>query len=186
MRIRQFETRYRTAKVGNEYIEQSQDWVLLAASPDETGNFRTESWHRVDKLRPPASISDNAETKQAMNARWEKIGPAYKAWKAGNEIPVDGTPLAAWPGLTKQQLEVLRHAQIRTIEELIDMGETAASLPIPGGRKLPELAADFMANKQKAAVMDELAAANARIAQMEEMLAEKPKRGRPKKEVEAA
>lgn len=162
------------------------DMVLIA--PSGEGHTKTQTWHRVDKLRPPKDADENQKnsaTHFAMSARWSVIGPAYEAWKAGSEIPDDGTPLAAWSGVSAEVAELLKSMAIRTVEDVRDMSEsTFTKLPVPNARQLPGLARDFLDGADSAEKDKQIAEMAERMAAMEEMLEAqtKPK----KKETEKA
>ena len=182
--ILEFKTQYRPNK-------EPVDMVLVA--PQGEGHQKTQTWHRVSKLEPPADADANVRDSMSykdMEAKWTLIGPAYDAWKKGAEIPETGTPLAAWSGVSVEQAAALRQMGIKTVEDVRDMGDGAIqTLRFPNARKLTELAAGFLSGADKAAADAENAELKERIAAMEEMLAssmDKPRRGRPKKEVEAA
>jgi len=160
----------------------AREMVLLA--PAGEAYERTKTWFNVDRIRPPAEVDDSMRENPSFNYmlhRWEHIvKPAYDAWKAGQELPEHGTPLAAWPGVTKEQVEFLRKMAIKSVEDLAAINEaTIAKLPFPNARKLPETAKSFLDGRDKAAVETDLASANERIAAMEamleEMTASKPK-----------
>lgn len=183
IRVMQFETRYEGDK--------PQDWVLLAPVGENVTLVQT--WRRVSKLIPKArSERDKQSDKyKSMQARWDIVGPAYEAWKAGNELPENGTPLAAWAGVTPEQAKVLKQYGINTVELVTSMTDaTIAKLRWPGARKLPELAKEWLESKDKVDTTRKLQAAEDRIKAMEEMLAEaqKGKRGpgRPRKDEAAA
>jgi hypothetical protein len=176
-----FRTEYRTG-------HEPRDWVLLA--PSGEAFERTQVWHIVDTLRPNGKLHGDMAVRQ--EARWAIIEPAYNAWKRGEEVPENGTPLGAWPGVNQDQAKFLRTKGIVSVEQVAEMSDsTIETLPFPGRRDLPKLAKMFLEGQKDA----DLAAKNAelleRVAAMEEMLLEKepPKRGpgRPKKtETEAA
>lgn len=179
--IREFYTRYEGDK--------GVDYVVL--SPRGEAADRVATPLRVAKIIPPKDASPDNPSHFAMMKRWEVIGPAYDAWKKGQEIPEDGTPLGAWSHITPELAAHLKRMGILTVEHVRDMGEdTAAKLPFPDARKMPKLAADFLKSKDKSDAIAENEALKERIAAMEEMMAEmdKPKRGpgRPRKETEAA
>lgn len=168
---------------------KATDYVKLAPAGD--GFTKVQTWHRVERLRPREELSDrdsNALTNIAMKARWEVIGPAYEAWKTGGAIPETGTPLAAWSGLTADQAKHLQRQSIRTVEDVRDMGEEAAAkLPFPSARRLPQLAAEYLKGADAAAKDQKMAEMQERMDAMAEMLeAQQPKRGRPRKDQEAA
>lgn len=181
VRVLEFRQTYHGSKAVDE--------VLI--SPAGEAHMKTQTWHRVAKLRPPEDVDErtrNADTYVAMNARWSVIGPAYDAWKAGTDLPETGTPLEAWSGVTADQAKILKGFLIRTVEDVRDMSEsTFTKLPFPNARKLPELAKAFLEGAKDAALAAENAELKERMAAMEELLqaqmqdTPKPKRGRPPK-----
>lgn len=173
------------------------DYVLLAPVGEDAQN--TQPWRRVKGLRPPEDASAsrmNSQSYKVMKARWDEvIGPAYEAWCEGYDIPEDGTPLEAWGAITADIAAILRKHGIKTVEGVRDMGEgMVPKLPIPNARRLPELARMYLDSATRDVMAQEKAAMEARIAQLEALVAaekpeDKPKRGpgRPRKdEAEAA
>lgn len=188
LRIVEFKTEYR---VGRDPIDK----VLIA--PLGAATEKTQTWHRVLKMKPPENVDDrmlNSDHYRDMVEKWKIIGPAYEAWKAGTELPVDGTPLAAWAGVTPEQARFLNAMGLRTVESVRDMGDKEIeALRWPNARQLPKMAADYLKGADAAAKDAEIAALRERMdamnALLEEQAAAQPKRGpgRPKKsEVEAA
>jgi hypothetical protein len=53
-------------------------------------------------------------------ARWPE---QYAAFKAGREAPLEGTPLAAWPKMSRARVEELAYFHIRTIEQLAQVDD---------------------------------------------------------------
>lgn len=177
----------------SEYrADREIDWVEIA--PAGEAFERTRTWHRIKDITPPANVDEtraNSIGHKVLAARWAVVEPKYKAWKAGQDIPEDGTPLAAWAGVSPEQAAHLRHMGIKTVEGVRDMNEGAiARLPFPNARKLPQLAAEFLSSKGEAEKDRMIAEMQERMAIMEEMLAaqqpEKRGPGRPKKQEEAA
>ncbi len=179
IRIIGFKTEYK----GDRAI----DWVEVAPIGENFDKVRT--WHPVLKLMPPADWDETRRSSPTyidMAAKWATIGPAYEAWKRGSEIPQDGTPLAAWSGLTVEQAALLRRMGIVTVENVRDMSEGAiAKLPFPGARQLPQLARDYLSGRGDAEKDQMIADMQERMAAMEEMLAEATQKrgpGRPRKD----
>lgn len=177
-----FKTEYRAGK-------NPVDWVLI--SPLGPDLDKTQTWHRVEKIRPPENPDSNMKESlsyQDMQAKWSVIGPAYEAWKNGHELPETGTPLSAWSGVTPDQAKFMKDMGIKTVEDVATMPDaTMEKLRIPNVRSLPGLAKKYLEGESAAAKDAELADLREQIKVMAEMLEEKPKRGRPaKKENEAA
>ena len=181
-------TPFAVTKFKTEYpAGREVEWVEIAPLGESFDKCRT--WHRVKDVRPPEGADMNSGSMQAMAARWEVIEPRYTAWKTGMAVPEGGTPLAAWSGVTPEQVAVLATMGIRTVEDVAAMTEGAVQrLPWPGARRTPELARGFLESRTGSAQAEEMAAMREKIAVMEEMLAERmPEKrgpGRPRKEAE--
>jgi hypothetical protein len=164
------------------------DYVTLA--PGGEAFERTQTPIRVKELmppeNPPMSVQES-DSYKAQKARWDVIGPAYDAWKNGAELPERGTPLAIWPGVTADQAALIRKMGLLSVEDVAaTQPEVLAKLPWPNSRDLPKLAASFLAGKDKSDLAAKLAAAEERMAAMEQMLAEVAAEKAAKKKAEAA
>ena len=172
--------------------EKAVDWVEIA--PSGEAFERTRTWHRIKDITPPEHIDATRRESigfKVLSARWAVVAPKYDAWKRGQDIPVDGTPLAAWAGVSPEQAAHLRAMGIYTVENVRDMGEGSISrLPFPNAKQLPKLAGEFLSSKGEAEKDKMIADMQERMAIMEEMLAasqsEKRGPGRPRKQEEAA
>lgn len=183
-------TPFAVTKFKTEYPNgRETEWVEIAPIGENFDRCRT--WHRIKDVKPPAHLDRDNSSAQAMLARWDVIGPAYEAWRAGMDIPEGGTALAAWSGVTPEQAEVLVKMGIKTVEDVAAMTEGAVKrLPWPSASKTPALAKAFLDSRTGSAQAEEMALMREKMAAMEEMLAEQAEAkrgpGRPRKEVEAA
>ena len=104
----------------------------------EDGTMIAEDW--VSWVKKGQSIQDEMRSKIKFMAKyycleWGYIEPFYKAWKANEDAPIDGTPISAWPGASKQIVKVLNQVNIRSIDDFCDMEDSALSkLAMPGLR----------------------------------------------------
>jgi len=178
VRIMGFKTEYKNGK--------GTDMVQIAPMGEAANSVST--WRRISEIRPPANADELKATSPSymwMAAVWSDVGPAYEHWRRGEEIPDDGTPLAAWAGLSVEQATVLKSLGFRTVESVMGMTENAISrMPFPGARKLPKMAADYLAGTSAAVVQAENEALRARLEALEEMMAAAPEKrgpGRPRK-----
>lgn len=128
-------------------------------------------------------------------ARWAVIKPQWEAWRSNQDVPINGTPLAAWAGVTPEQADVLRSVGLRSIEEVANLTDAIITkVPLPNVRDLvanAKIYLDSVAGIKIAEDVKAVQAENAELrAQLEEMkqimLAQQdgaaPKRrGRPKK-----
>jgi hypothetical protein len=155
--IRKFFTTYKMA--GEKTI--AIDWVEYAPAHDPQG---TVNRARVKDLIPPENgvmNNDDSGTKyNIMMYKWVQIEKAYKAWKEGREIPVDGTPLAAWAGLTPEQAEIFATHGLKTVESIAEGSESLVSkVRLPGVMKIRDLAKEYLSSRgdvQKAAEVQNL------------------------------
>ena len=153
------------------------EWVQIA--PIGEGYDKSRTWHRVKDIRPRDGSASDTQHAAIFAARWDVIGPAYDAWKAGLEIPEGGTPLAAWAGVTPEQVAFLARMGIRTVEDVAAMNESAIQkLPWPNGRKMPETAKTYLEGLGASAQAEEMATLREQVAAMQEMLAEKNTKAR--------
>jgi hypothetical protein len=85
------------------------------------------------------------------------IGPIYERWKKNQSAPVDGTPLAAWPGATPSLVKALEPLNIRSVEDLALMEDSAImKVSIPGLREKQKQARSYLeAQKSTAGVAAE-------------------------------
>lgn len=87
---------------------------------------------RVDRiLRAERPNSENPHQVTAWK-RAEFIRPLYDAWRRGEELPDNGTPLAALNFLRPEEVEILKRSGVRTAEELaglLDSNLDAIRLP---------------------------------------------------------
>lgn len=90
---------------------------------------------------------------------WEVLKPSYERWLSGQQDPIDGTPLAAWPGATPQLVKALEPYHIRSVEDLADFTDsTMAKIPVPGIRGFRDNAKAYVtAMKTTAPIAGEIA-----------------------------
>lgn len=150
----------------------------------------------LKRVRMDATEDDQAAS--MAKQRWDIIRPQYEAWKAGQEMPTAGTPLAAWNAVSPEQAEVLRSRGVRTVEDVSKLNDTHIQIiPIHGLRDLIASAKLYLesADTTRAAaemkrrddeisgLKDQNAELLAKIEQLAEMVAaNQPKRGRPRKD----
>ena len=98
---------------------------------------------------------------------WPSIERSYDAWLKGQEAPVSGTPLSAWPGVHTAQADRLKLMHIRTVEDVAGLTDADLDKIGMGARALRDKARAFMQAKQGeaqiAAAMVERDEENARL-----------------------
>ena len=197
--IHGFETRYELDKNTGKK-DKPVDYVTYSPRFGADKSVITEAVHR---MKPdPERVKGTAHSRDMKLAflanRWEMFDRSYEAFKKGNEIPDDGTPLGVWPGITSQQAEGLRKMGIRTVEEVRDMPDgQMGRIPFPGIRDLKKQAGVYLESADRNAASGQLTELKSQNQAMSERLeeamkliaelsAEKAKKPPAKKQSEAA
>lgn len=131
--------------------------------PDGQGGQREVhkvQWSRRGDFRFHKSV----ETVQRMmkphddgsfSPEWEAIKPAYEAWLRNEEAPTTGTPLEAWAALNARQVEILRAAGYRAIEDVAAMtDDDMRSIRLPNVRRIRDTARAYIENRKGTAHID--------------------------------
>ena len=94
----------------------------------------------------------------------------YEAFKAGQEIATEGTPLEAWARVQPKQLHELKALGFRTVEHIAIMDDQAAGRVGTGGQELRRVAKAFLNDAARMATVERLAAENdAKNAEIEDL-----------------
>ena len=121
--------------------------------------------------------------KQRFPEHWRK----YQARQ--DQDDVEGTLLEDWPGVNAAQVEELKYFNVRTLEQLVSMSDSNAQ-GMMGINGLKERAKAYLEASETQAAAEKVIAAEKRVAELEaqvaELMKDKPKRGRPPKEVKDA
>lgn len=103
---------------------------------------------RLSALLPLEDAQNNPAIEMA-HQRWNAIRPYYDAWKAGQEMPIEGTALAAWNAVTSEQAEVLKSRGIRTVEDVAAITDAhIGGVPVPRLSELRRQAKLFLENTE--------------------------------------
>jgi hypothetical protein len=169
----------------------------------------TPHGHRGDPMEFIAEDFIARKTEESRNGRYnhqwvEEFKAGMKAFLEGNEIPRSGTPLATWGRLLKSRREALSKI-FPTVEDLAAVPDSGLQQIGLDGRMIRDMAAaEIQAMKDLSPVVRELAEAkednrrkDEQIAALNDKLAklslrldtleeDAPRRGRPRKEAEAA
>ena len=96
---------------------------------NDKGDYKEVHWITYAiKGTNGATVRDKASRleKTRANDLWPVIGPVYERWLKGQEEPAEGTPLEAWPAVTKGQVKLLRDLHIRSVEDAAQLNEAPA------------------------------------------------------------
>lgn len=132
---------------GRRVLENvATDWVTYSPAHSPLGSSTTE---RIRHIQPTEEIinAEPSEKRAFLLARWAAIQPHYEAWKEGHALPVSGTPLAQWPGVSAAMAEELKRYNIKTVEDVRDLGESMLErVRLPNMRALRDQARAFLEN----------------------------------------
>lgn len=173
--------------------------------------FTTVGENRSSKTQ--GRVRSVAPTKARPNGgvEWFKMEPAYLAWKADREAPLDGTPIELWEGFSEhERTRLSQDFSVRTLEQVVAMNDgqiarshipdmrnrikaivlfleaNARSVEIDKGFEERDamIRAQRDALEEQKAQMEEMRQQIAALAAAKEEPTEEPKRGpgRPKKE----
>jgi hypothetical protein len=174
LNVLRFWTEYRPDGVDDKGAPKLRSIDMVAYAPLGKSNMQTcvEAISRLSKVQPIDPGTDNPAVLMA-HARWKIIKQHYDAWKQGNEVPVDGTPLGAWPALTPEQVQALKTMGLRTVEEIRDASEGIVTrFPFPNSREIQRQAGMFLAAFDKDKVSRDHAALQAQLDEKNEQLEE--------------
>lgn len=137
---------------------------------NEDGTMREVHW--VEYARrgdakyqvTPARIKD-IKTAPGL---WEPLRPHYEAWLKGQTLDVSGTPLAAWAGLTREQIEVIKVNDVHSVEDLANLSDGQRDrIGLPGMVSIQQGARRFLAAQSGTKVESALAEKDAQIAALQ-------------------
>lgn len=158
----------------------------------DTGELRAEDWvewhvkltgnqtiprtcvNAVERVRRGAKRIEHTDPNEEIVAIWRALEPYYENWKAGgtNQV-INGTPLAVWPGVTRDVVELLSPFKIFSVEDLSMMGDGIMNkLPNPDLPMYRERAKKFLATKDIAHAVRDLDNSRAEIEALKAQMAE--------------
>ena len=127
--------------------DRAVEWCSYAPAHSALFSLNRErlDFLNPEKMKVRADDDNGAKKQDFMRHRWAMIEKAYRAWKEGHEIPVDGTPLAAWPGLNNAQAGVFRALGIKSVEQIAEMNDSLMGrVQLPGVREIQNQAKAFL------------------------------------------
>lgn len=137
------------------------------------GSSKTRVIAPVESLRPRTMTPAKGSADELSLLKWRIIEPKYRQWLAGQEITQDGTPLAAWHGISREQADALKFRGIHTVEQLSQLTDThIQSYGISNLRQLRDSAQRYVTTLDKGAVEAELAEKDIKITALQDQIAE--------------
>ncbi len=149
------------------------DSVQDGLASESAGRPIFKDIERVKILMPGNQL--NAPVHNVTDVHRQRWPEAYKAFKEGYEVAVDGTPLEQWNILTKSQVYELKGMHLRTVEDVARIPDNVLT-QIPFGRRIREEAAAYLDDAAASALTTKLSAENdrmnSRLAELEKQNAE--------------
>jgi hypothetical protein len=174
-------------------IKIEKFWTDYEPDPADPGKLRGVDWVQWIKIgdQHQSTISDKVVRLQGGERKgadgslkfyppdvvWQAIGPAYEAWKRQEALPVQGTPLEAWPGVSHEMLRVFKGANMLAVEDVAGMTEsTMQRIGLPNVRGIKEKAKAFLeaqrdTAKIEAVIAEDRATIRKQAAEMDELRA---------------
>lgn len=93
------------------YIAADVDMVeVRQIGATDSVKFKVETWLKQNRIDV-----QGGRLSPEHAAAYEE---SYKRWKAGQDMPLTGTPIKSWPVITPAQVDMLVRLNIRTVEDL--------------------------------------------------------------------
>jgi hypothetical protein len=114
----------------------------------------------------------NERVKDEHRNRW---ATQYAAFKAGQEAPLEGTPIEEWAPISASQALELKSVHVRTVEQLAGLSDSQLAKAVPmGGFALREKAQGWLKQASDAQPLAEaMQQINALQAQLDELKRQK-------------
>lgn len=133
------------AKRDKPHIYPEKFWTDLKDNPaDPLNPVKIDMVRWVKRGAPGSGVVVAVSRLQKNPEYWGVIGPFYDAWKKGQETPVDGTPLSAWPGCHSGEAERFAMMRIYTVQDVAAMTDGDLDRFGMGGREKRALAVAFL------------------------------------------
>ncbi len=128
---------------------------------EQAGHPVYEDVEMVSILIPGDRRTEVVErVKNEHRERWPR---QYEAFKKGQEAPAEGYPLAEWPPMTPSAVANMKVLNIRTVEQLAGVGDSALQNLGPGGFELRKKAQAWLQATKDQAPIAELEAREKRL-----------------------
>lgn len=134
--------------------EQDTCFPRFFTEAEQTMIEGVPSWREVEMVEiiMPGNNQTTKPVQYVSDIHKERWPKAYAAFKANEEMALNGTPLEQWPVLRRAQVLQLKSLEFRTVEDIARMGESAIQRIGMGGRELKKMAEVFVSNSQDNAI----------------------------------
>lgn len=131
----------RRSKEEGRYVAVDVDIVTVRQiGATDSVIFEVERWLRDNDAAVKAKRLSPDHARQYAHM--------YELWKAGQEMPVEGTPIKGWAVISPAQQETIIRAGVRTVEDLATMNAEAAGRIGMGAMMIKNRAQAWVAQAQ--------------------------------------
>jgi hypothetical protein len=131
----------RRSQEEGRYVAEDVDFVTVRQiGSNDSVKFIVKDWLDQNKI-------------EVMQGRLspqhdELYRESYRRWKAGQEMPVQGTPIKSWPVISPAQVNSCLAIHVRTVEELATLNDEGLKRLGMGGIALKQKAEAWLAQAQ--------------------------------------
>lgn len=151
------------------HIEPVKDELASHAAGRDI--YREEE--RVQFIMPGNPHQPVERVTDVHRERWKE---QYAAFKRGQDMAIEGTPLETWPILSRAQVLEMKAMGLYTVEQCAGMSDLATQKISPGGSRIRELAKAYLDDAEAGALNARLCAdkeqLEARVAAQDRQIAE--------------
>src|SRR5215831_13713798 len=145
-------------------VQQLRPEFYMDPVRDEAASAQAgrEIYREVERVKiiVPGATQATVVVKNVSDVERNRWPDEYRAWRAGQEMPLSGTPIEHWPLLNSAQVKMLRAVDVRSVEEVARLSDVHVQGLVMGGMSLREQARAWLDNSEYTALVTRLTAAN--------------------------
>ena len=123
------------------YVAKDEEYALITPPySKDCVVMKVQSWRETNQK----NLRDGRIPQKYFDF-WEE---SYKRWRAGNEAPLDGTPIRGWGIISPAQQETLARSMILTVEDLANITDSGIKAIGIGGMDLRNKAKAWLKSMQ--------------------------------------
>lgn len=168
----------------NLYVEFYTDALEIPYRSEKEGRPVFETVEMI-RIMVPGDMNNIIEVRVTEEHK-QRYSQQYARFKAGEEAPIEGTPLEQWPLVNKAQIKEAQHFNVRTVEQVAELSDSFVAKIGMGWQGLRKQAQNWLKNAKDGAVVSQLTAENERmkqdIADLKEQIARMGKKAEKLKE----
>lgn len=163
-----FETKPEAYKDENGVVNyKNVDYVTITpAGGKDTIYKNAQDW--LNELKEKSYVRGPFDLNASHYTEWhEKFSKAYEAYRNGQNMVTDGTPLRACLAFTPAEIMQAESVRLRSLEDLAECNEEAISRMGAGARTLKLKAQKILESKQDSKLAEENSALRQKVDELE-------------------